>query len=98
MAKKKARYRPKLASLDDIANEVAKVYREVRNGIIPAKDSGKICYILQQLFSMRKDIKTAQTMEELEAKINALTEGRYVGTEAEIDEVRDSLRGSCGEV
>ena len=93
MATKKQRYRPKLASLDDIANELAKVYREVRNDEVPVRDAGKICYLLRELFSMRKEIKTVSAIEALEADIQALKEGRTdVGTGSEIEEITRGLR------
>lgn len=93
MAKKKPRYRPKLSDLNDIANELAKVYREVRNGEVEAKDAGKICYLLRELFSMRKEIKTVSAIEQLEADIQALKEGQHVGSDAEIEKISARIHG-----
>jgi len=87
------RYRPALATLEDVASEVAKVYRMMRNGEIPVQDGSKFTYVLRELFSMREKIVTATAIEELQQKVNALMEGQHVGTGSEIEEIAASLRG-----
>jgi hypothetical protein len=87
------RYRPQLATLDDVTSEVAKIYRLMRNGEIPVQDGSKYVYVLRELFCMREKIVTTTAIAELEQKINALMEGQYVGTGNEVEEVAESLRG-----
>ncbi|WP_319466990.1 hypothetical protein [uncultured Pseudodesulfovibrio sp.] len=98
MATKKPRYRPQLATLDNVAAEVGKIYRLMRNEEIPVQHGSKYVYVLQQMFTMMKDIKTSTAIEELENKINMLMEGQTsVGTDREIEEIGESLRGNRGE-
>jgi hypothetical protein len=96
MATKKQRYRPDLSNLDNVAAEVGKIYRLMRNGEIPVQDGSKYTYVLREMFSMMEKIKTTSAIEELERKINALTEGQHVGTDAEVEEIGKSLRGDRG--
>lgn len=87
------RYRPTLATLDDVTSEVAKIYRLMRNGEIPVQDGSKYVYVLRELFCMREKIVTTTAIEELQQKVNALMEGQHVGTGSEIEEIAASLRG-----
>lgn len=87
------RYRPTLATLDDVTSEVAKIYRLMRNGEIPVQDGSKYVYVLRELFCMREKIVTTTAIAELEQKINALMEGQYVGAGNEVEEVAECLRG-----
>lgn len=92
MPSKNTKYRPKLSTLDDVAKETAKVYRQVRNGEIRVQDAGKITYILQTLFNMRERVDVSNKVEELEAKMDALMEGRDVNSDDEIAEAAKSLQ------
>lgn len=93
MSQKKTRYRPQLATLDNVAAEVGKIYRLMRNGDIPVQDGSKYTYVLREMFSMMEKIKTTTAIEELEAKINTLMEGNDVGTDSEVEEIGKILRG-----
>lgn len=93
MSTKKTRYRPDLSTLDNVAAEVGKIYRLMRNAEIPVNDGSKYCYVLREMFSMMEKIKTVRSIEELEAQIALLKEGQtHVGNDDEIAEIAEGLQ------
>ena len=62
--------RAKLVNANDIANEIARVYRATKSGEIDANIATKLTYILSTLAKIRVD-------QALEARIEALEERSY---------------------
>lgn len=57
--------RIRLGNIRDVRHEAARVYREARNGVIPAQEATRFIYMLLSLSNMIKD-------SELEERITAL--------------------------
>lgn len=93
MATKKSRYRPDLSTLDNVAAEVGKIYRLMRNSEIPVNDGSKYCYVLREMFSMMEKIKSTAAIEQLEADIQALKEGNIVGNDTDIEAAAKAIHG-----
>ena len=64
-----SRYRCKLDTLNDVKREMAKVYREMRSGLIDNQNGTKQVWVLEKLGSV---IATA----ELEQRLEALEHGQ----------------------
>ncbi|MGE4193297.1 MAG: hypothetical protein AB7E51_07905 [Pseudodesulfovibrio sp.] len=93
MTTKKTRYRPDLSTLDNVAAEVGKIYRLMRNAEIPVNDGSKYTYILRELFSMMEKLKSTAAIEKLEADIQALKEGRVVGDDTDVEAAAKAIHG-----
>ncbi|MEZ7195569.1 hypothetical protein [Pseudodesulfovibrio karagichevae] len=93
MTTKKTRYRPDLSTLDNVAAEVGKIYRLMRNDEIPVQDGSKYTYVLREMFSMMEKLKSTAAIEKLEADIQALKEGRVVGDDTDVEAAAKAIHG-----
>ena len=62
------RYRCKLDTLADVKREMAKVYRESRNGLLDYQDSTKAVWVLERIGKIIEVGEIEKRLEALEAK------------------------------
>ncbi len=59
-------YKIRLANIKDVRYEVSRVYREARQGSIPAQQATRLVYILTALASMIRDSDLEERIKQLE--------------------------------
>lgn len=62
--------RVKLNTIKDLKNEMARVYREARQGSIATSEATKLCYILGQMSALIRDHEIERRVEMLEKAQN----------------------------
>ena len=65
---KPLRYRSKLQTLSDVKNEMAKVYREARSGLIDNSEATKQVWMLKEIGKIITDSELELRMDRLEAR------------------------------
>ncbi|MGL1834420.1 hypothetical protein ACKVEX_12515 [Rhodocyclaceae bacterium SMB388] len=60
-----------LCSADEIRAEMARVYRDMRRGMIETQDGTRLAYVLDRLLKAREAADTEKRIEMLEAALRA---------------------------
>jgi len=63
----------KLETMQEIADEVKRLYRDARAGKIKHTEASKLCFLLQTRFAMLKDLRVHDRLDKLEDDMNVLT-------------------------
>lgn len=58
--------RVRLGTIKDLKNEMARVYRETRMGLIKTSEATRLCYILAQMSTLIRDHEIEKRVEQLE--------------------------------
>lgn len=64
--------RPALATMDNVAKELASVYRKLLNDELNTTKSNALTYLLVNLFSMKEKIDIAKKVEAMEERLTKL--------------------------
>lgn len=59
-----------LATLEQVRQEMARVYRDMRAGIIESQDGTRLVYVLAQLAKLHESTEVAKRLESLELALN----------------------------
>lgn len=63
-----------LATIRKVRQEVARLYRDARSGIIPAAEATKLAYLLQTLGTLIKDEAFEHRLFEIERQVKNINE------------------------
>ncbi|MBZ0145041.1 MAG: hypothetical protein K8F56_15825 [Rhodocyclaceae bacterium] len=59
-----------LATLEQVRQEMARVYRDMRAGSIESQDGTRLVYVLAQLAKLHESTEVAKRLESLELALN----------------------------
>lgn len=59
-----------LANLEQVRQEMARVYRDMRAGTIESQDGTRLVYVLAQLAKLHESTEVAKRLESLELALN----------------------------
>lgn len=60
----------KLANIEDVRREMAKVYRDARYNKLDTQDASRFVYMLTQIAKMHETAELVKRLEALEGKVN----------------------------